>query len=123
MMWSVRPPRSLWKDTQGLLQQHDRRAMDQGEGRRGFLAGEPVDGDDVDRVGRMSRGRPSVARFFTLRQQMEKTNDKGQLALSDFHGAKSGPTMLVALLSRQGMASWRRRRSSSTRATTIHRSS
>ncbi len=38
------------------------------------------------------------SRFFTLRQQMEKTNEKGQFALSDFvRAARRAPTISAAL--------------------------
>jgi len=46
------------------------------------------DGDDVVLWSDESRTN-EIARFHTLRQQMEKTNEKGQLALSDYIAPKS----------------------------------
>jgi 5-methyltetrahydrofolate--homocysteine methyltransferase len=48
-----------------------------------------ADGDDII-VWSDDTRKTERARFFTLRQQMEKTNEKGQFALSDFIGPKGG---------------------------------
>jgi 5-methyltetrahydrofolate--homocysteine methyltransferase len=79
--------RSLWKDTQGLLQQMIGEQWIQAKGVVGFWPAN-ADGDDVVVWTDESRSTER-ARFFTLRQQMEKTNDKGQFALSDFMAPKA----------------------------------
>ena len=74
--------RSLWSDTQAMLQ---RLIGEQWLKPRGVVGFWPAnaDGDDVIVWADETR-RQELARFFTLRQQMEKTNEKGQFALSDF---------------------------------------
>jgi len=74
--------RSLWKDTQGLLQQMIGEQWIKAKGVVGFWPAN-ADGDDVV-VWTDETRKTERARFFTLRQQMEKTNEKGQFALSDF---------------------------------------
>jgi 5-methyltetrahydrofolate--homocysteine methyltransferase len=73
---------SLWNDTQAILQ---RMIGEQWIKARGVVGFWPAnrDGDDVV-VWKDETRRDEIARFFTLRQQMEKTNEKGQLALADF---------------------------------------
>ena len=73
---------SLWKDTQAILQ---RMIGEQWIKTRGVVGFWPAnqDGDDVVLWADESR-KTEIGRFHTLRQQMEKTNDKGQFALSDF---------------------------------------
>ena len=79
--------RSLWKDTQGLLQQMIGEQWIQAKGVVGFW---PANADGDDFVVWTDESRSTErARFFTLRQQMEKTNDKGQFALSDFMAPKA----------------------------------
>ena len=73
---------SLWKDTQGLLQQMIGEQWIKAKGVVGFWPAN-ADGDDVV-VWTDETRKTERARFFTLRQQMEKTNEKGQLALADF---------------------------------------
>jgi 5-methyltetrahydrofolate--homocysteine methyltransferase len=74
--------RGLWADTQAMMQ---RLIGEQWLRPRGVVGFWPAnsDGDDIvvwtDETRRQER-----TRFFTLRQQMEKTNTKGQFALSDF---------------------------------------
>jgi len=79
--------RSLWKDTQAILQRLIGEQWIKARGVVGFWPAN-ADGDDVVVWTDESR-KTERARFFTLRQQMEKTNDKGQFALSDF-AAPSG---------------------------------
>ena len=74
--------RSLWKDTQGLLQQMVGEQWIKAKGVVGFWPAN-ADGDDVV-VWTDETRATERARFFTLRQQMEKTNEKGQLALADY---------------------------------------
>jgi 5-methyltetrahydrofolate--homocysteine methyltransferase len=74
--------RSLWKDTQGLLQQMIGEQWIKAKGVVGFWPAN-ADGDDVV-VWTDETRTTERARFFTLRQQMEKTNEKGQLALADY---------------------------------------
>ncbi len=74
--------RSLWKDTQGLLQQMIGEQWIKAKGVVGFWPAN-ADGDDVV-VWTDETRATERARFFTLRQQMEKTNEKGQLALADY---------------------------------------
>ncbi len=73
---------SLWKDTQGLLQQMIGEQWIKAKGVVGFWPANR-DGDDVI-VWQDDTRKTEVARFHTLRQQMEKTNEKGQLALADY---------------------------------------
>ncbi|OYX49496.1 MAG: methionine synthase [Alphaproteobacteria bacterium 32-64-14] len=77
---------SLWKDTQAILQ---RMIGEQWIKTRGVVGFWPAnqDGDDVVLWADESR-RTEIGRFHTLRQQMEKTNEKGQLALSDYIAPK-----------------------------------
>jgi 5-methyltetrahydrofolate--homocysteine methyltransferase len=79
--------RSLWKDTQGLLQQMIGEQWITPKGVVGFWPANQ-DGDDVVVWSDETR-KTEIARFFTLRQQMEKTNEKGQFALSDFIAPKA----------------------------------
>ncbi len=74
--------RSLWADTQAIMQ---RLIGEQWLRPRGVVGIWPAnaDGDDIIVWTDESRSKER-ARFFTLRQQMEKTNEKGQFALSDF---------------------------------------
>ena len=78
--------KSLWNDTQAILQ---RMIGEQWIRARGVVGFWPAnrDGDDVV-VWRDETREDEIARFFTLRQQMEKTNEKGQLALADFAAAR-----------------------------------
>jgi 5-methyltetrahydrofolate--homocysteine methyltransferase len=74
--------RGLWSDTQVMMQ---RLIGEQWLRPRGVVGFWPAnaDGDDVVIWTDETRTKER-ARFFTLRQQMEKTNSKGQFALSDF---------------------------------------
>ncbi len=78
---------SLWKDTQGLLQQMIGEQWISAKGVVGFWPANQS-GDDVVVWSDESR-KTEIGRFHTLRQQMEKTNDKGQLALSDYVAPKA----------------------------------
>ncbi|MEQ1607550.1 MAG: methionine synthase [Hyphomonadaceae bacterium] len=78
--------RSLWKDTQGVLQRMIGERWIKAKGVVGFWPAN-ADGDDVVVWADETRKTERV-RFFTLRQQMEKTNEKGQFALSDFIAPK-----------------------------------
>ena len=78
---------ALWKDTQGLLQQMIGEQWIKAKGVVGFWPAN-ADGDDVVVWADETR-KTERARFFTLRQQMEKTNEKGQFALADFASPKS----------------------------------
>jgi 5-methyltetrahydrofolate--homocysteine methyltransferase len=73
---------ALWNDTQAILQ---RMIGEQWIKARGVVGFWPAnrDGDDVV-VWKDEARSQEIARFHTLRQQMEKTNEKGQLALADF---------------------------------------
>jgi 5-methyltetrahydrofolate--homocysteine methyltransferase len=73
---------SLWKDTQGLLQQMIGEQWIKARGVVGFWPANKQ-GDDVV-VWKDENRKDEIGRFFTLRQQMEKTNEKGQFALADF---------------------------------------
>ncbi len=77
---------SLWNDTQAILQ---RMIGEQWIKARGVVGFWPAnrDGDDVI-VWKDEARKEEIARFFTLRQQMEKTNEKGQLALADFAASR-----------------------------------
>jgi 5-methyltetrahydrofolate--homocysteine methyltransferase len=74
--------RGLWSDTQVMLQ---RLIGEQWLRPRGVVGFWPAnsDGDDIV-VWEDETRTKEKARFFTLRQQMEKTNQKGQFAVSDF---------------------------------------
>ncbi len=74
--------RGLWADTQVMLQ---RLIGEQWLKPRGVVGFWPAnaDGDDIVIWTDETRNKER-ARLFTLRQQMEKTNQKGQFALSDF---------------------------------------
>jgi 5-methyltetrahydrofolate--homocysteine methyltransferase len=74
--------RSLWADTQAMMQ---RLIGEQWLRPRGVVGLWPAnaDGDDIVVWADDTRTKER-ARFFTLRQQMEKTNEKAQFALSDF---------------------------------------
>jgi 5-methyltetrahydrofolate--homocysteine methyltransferase len=74
--------RSLWKDTQAILQRMIGEQWITAKGVVGFWPANR-DGDDVV-VWKDETRKREIARFFTLRQQMEKTNEKGQFALADF---------------------------------------
>jgi 5-methyltetrahydrofolate--homocysteine methyltransferase len=74
--------RSLWNDTQAMLQRMIGENWLRPKGVVGFWPAN-ADGDDVVVWTDETRTRER-ARFFTLRQQMEKTNDKAHFALSDF---------------------------------------
>ena len=78
--------RSLWADTQSMMQ---RLVGEQWLKPRGVVGFWPAnsDGDDIT-VWENETRKKEKARFFTLRQQMEKTNEKGQFALSDFIAPK-----------------------------------
>jgi 5-methyltetrahydrofolate--homocysteine methyltransferase len=78
--------RSLWADTQAMMQ---RLIGEQWLKPRGVIGFWPAnsDGDDIVVWTDESR-KKERARFFTLRQQMEKTNEKGQFALADFIAPK-----------------------------------
>jgi len=78
--------RSLWNDTQSMLQRMIGEAWLKPRGVVGFWPAN-ADGDDVI-VWADDKRKKERARFFTLRQQMEKTNEKGQFALSDFIAPK-----------------------------------
>ena len=77
---------SLWNDTQAILQQMIGEQWIRARGVVGFWPANR-DGDDVV-VWRDETRVDEITRFFTLRQQMEKTNEKGQLALADFAAAR-----------------------------------
>jgi 5-methyltetrahydrofolate--homocysteine methyltransferase len=79
--------RSLWKDTQAMLQQMIGEQWLKPRGVVGFWPAN-ADGDDIVVWTDETRGHVR-ARFHTLRQQMEKTNDRGQFALSDFIAPQS----------------------------------
>ncbi len=78
--------RSLWSDTQGMMQQLIGEQWLKPRGVVGFWPANS-DGDDII-VWEGETRKKAKARFFTLRQQMEKTNEKGQFALSDFIAPK-----------------------------------
>ncbi|MFT3723523.1 MAG: methionine synthase [Hyphomonadaceae bacterium] len=78
--------RSLWKDTQAMLQRMIGEAWLKPKGVVGFWPANS-DGDDIIVWTDESR-TTELKRFFTLRQQMEKTNEKGQFALADFIAPK-----------------------------------
>jgi 5-methyltetrahydrofolate--homocysteine methyltransferase len=79
--------RSLWADTQKLLNQMIQEKWITAKGVVGFWpAG--ADGDDIALFTDETR-TTKRATFHTLRQQMEKTNEKGQFALSDFVAPKA----------------------------------
>jgi 5-methyltetrahydrofolate--homocysteine methyltransferase len=73
---------SLWNDTQAILQRMIGEQWIEARGVVGFWPANR-DGDDLV-VWKDEARKEEVARFFTLRQQMEKTNEKGHLALADF---------------------------------------
>jgi 5-methyltetrahydrofolate--homocysteine methyltransferase len=74
--------RALWADTQAMLQRLIGEAWLTPRGVVGLWPANS-DGDDVIVWSDESRTRER-ARLHTLRQQMEKTNDKAQFALADF---------------------------------------
>jgi 5-methyltetrahydrofolate--homocysteine methyltransferase len=74
--------RALWVDTQALLAQLIQEDWLKLSGVVGFWPAN-ADGDDII-VWADDTRRHELKRFHTLRQQMEKTNDKAQFALSDF---------------------------------------
>jgi 5-methyltetrahydrofolate--homocysteine methyltransferase len=74
--------KSLWNDTQAILQRMIGEQWIKAKGVVGFWPANQS-GDDVVVWADESR-KKEIARFHTLRQQMEKTNEKGQLALSDY---------------------------------------
>ncbi len=78
--------KSLWKDTQAILQRMIGEQWIKAKGVVGFWPANRA-GDDVIVWSDETRTK-ELARFFTLRQQMEKTNEKGQLALSDYVGSQ-----------------------------------
>jgi 5-methyltetrahydrofolate--homocysteine methyltransferase len=73
---------SLWNDTQAILQRMIGEQWIEARGVVGFWPANR-DGDDLV-VWKDDARKEEIARFFTLRQQMEKTNEKGHLALADF---------------------------------------
>ncbi len=77
---------SLWNDTQAILQRMIGEQWIEARGVVGFWPANR-DGDDLV-VWKDEARKEEIARFFTLRQQMEKTNEKGQLALADFAAAR-----------------------------------
>jgi 5-methyltetrahydrofolate--homocysteine methyltransferase len=74
--------KSLWNDTQAILQRMIGEQWITAKGAVGFWPANRA-GDDVIVWSDDTRTK-EAARFHTLRQQMEKTNEKGQLALSDY---------------------------------------
>jgi 5-methyltetrahydrofolate--homocysteine methyltransferase len=74
--------RTLWADTQAMMQQLVGEQWLRPRGVVGFWPAN-ADGDDIV-VWESETRRKERARFHTLRQQMEKTNERGQFALSDF---------------------------------------
>jgi 5-methyltetrahydrofolate--homocysteine methyltransferase len=74
--------KSLWNDTQAILQRMIGEQWITAKGVVGFWPANR-EGDDVVLWSDDTRTK-EAARFHTLRQQMEKTNEKGQLALSDY---------------------------------------
>jgi 5-methyltetrahydrofolate--homocysteine methyltransferase len=78
---------ALWKDTQAILQRLIGEQWIKAKGVVGFWPANS-EGDDVI-VWQDENRKTEIARFHTLRQQMEKTNDKGQFALSDFVARKA----------------------------------
>jgi 5-methyltetrahydrofolate--homocysteine methyltransferase len=81
--------RDLWRDAQAML----RRIIDEhwfeARGVVGFWPAQ-ADGDDIVVYADETR-RGELARFHTLRQQMAKSTDKANLALSDFIAPVGGP--------------------------------
>jgi 5-methyltetrahydrofolate--homocysteine methyltransferase len=78
---------SLWKDTQSILQRMIGEQWVQAKGVVGFWPANQ-DGDDVI-LWKDEKRDAEIGRFHMLRQQMEKTNDKGQFAISDFVAPKA----------------------------------
>jgi 5-methyltetrahydrofolate--homocysteine methyltransferase len=74
--------KSLWNDTQAILQRMIGEQWITAKGAVGFWPANRA-GDDVIVWSDETRTK-EAARFHTLRQQMEKTNEKGQLALADY---------------------------------------
>ncbi len=74
--------KSLWNDTQAILQRMIGEQWIKAKGVVGFWPANRA-GDDVIVWSDEAREK-ELGRFHTLRQQMEKTNDKGQFALSDY---------------------------------------
>jgi 5-methyltetrahydrofolate--homocysteine methyltransferase len=73
---------ALWKDTQAILQRMIGEQWISAKGAVGFWPANQK-GDDIV-VWQDENRKTEIARFHALRQQMEKTNDKGQFSLSDF---------------------------------------
>ena len=73
--------RTLWDDTQVMLQKLIGEQWLKPVGVVGFWPAN-ADGDDI--AVWSDKDSEEIARFFTLRQQMEKSNDKPHYALSDF---------------------------------------
>ncbi|RYG31853.1 MAG: methionine synthase, partial [Burkholderiales bacterium] len=78
---------SLWKDTQSILQRMIGEQWIQARGVVGFWPANQ-EGDDVVLWQDETRAT-EIGRFHMLRQQMEKTNDKGQFSISDFVAPKA----------------------------------
>jgi 5-methyltetrahydrofolate--homocysteine methyltransferase len=74
--------RALWADTQAMMQRLIGEQWLQPRGVVGFWSANS-DGDDIALWTDETR-TSELKRFFSIRQQMEKTNEKGQFALSDF---------------------------------------
>ncbi|MBI1359906.1 MAG: methionine synthase [Alphaproteobacteria bacterium] len=74
--------RNLWTDTQAMMQSLIGEDWLRPRGVAGFWPANS-DGDDIV-VWTDETRRTERARFLALRQQMEKSNEKGQFALSDF---------------------------------------
>ncbi len=74
--------KALWADTQKLLNQMIQEKWIRAKGVVGLWPAN-ADGDDII-VWTDETRKKERARFFTLRQQMEKTNQQGQLALGDY---------------------------------------
>src|SRR5262249_33215392 len=78
--------KALWADTQKLLNQMIQEKWITAKGVVGLWPAN-ADGDDII-VWTDETRKKERARFFTLRQQMEKTNQQGQLALGDYIARK-----------------------------------
>jgi 5-methyltetrahydrofolate--homocysteine methyltransferase len=79
----------LWRDAQAMLKQILREKWFEARGVVGFWPAQ-ADGDDVVVYADESR-TTELGRFHTLRQQMSKSTDKPNLALSDFVAPVGGP--------------------------------
>jgi 5-methyltetrahydrofolate--homocysteine methyltransferase len=81
--------RDLWKDAQAMLQTIIEEQWFTARGVVGFWPAQAI-GDDIAVYGDEDR-RTELARFHSLRQQMDKSPGKANLALSDFIAPVGGP--------------------------------